>query len=153
MNAKNMSSATNVPHPGKFPQGKWMNSLAFRNQSQQSHDHRYEQYPLRDGDKREEVIKTLHINAIKIITYHKSKWWLALSSNWSLSSVCRRRAAFFLLLTMYLSIHLAFVPSSSPSSCPVCCSAAAWAGTVMKGEMEGWREAQRRRGADYYTEN
>lgn len=84
----------------------------------------------------------------------KSKRQLALSSAGApptarLPWMC---IIYFLLLNKHLSIHLPFtaplVPPPSPLH-PACCSAAASAGTVMEGELEEWREAQRRKAADY----
>ena len=60
---EHVSSRKIASHPGRFTRGKSMNCLAFRNQSHQSRDRRHEQYPPRDGDKREEVSEALHMNS------------------------------------------------------------------------------------------
>lgn len=77
--------------------------------------------------------------AFRVIIDHKSKMQLFF---------VYRLNIYLFLLTMHLSLHLIFSLSVSPH--PVCCSAAVCAVTMIEGEMEKWREAQKRRQADYY---
>lgn len=158
-----------VSHPGRFTRGKSMNCLACKNQSHQSHDHRHEQYPHRDGGKGESqrlCIRTIHPSfqcIFNVITDHKTKRQLALSSNSCRSSVCHIvshpihhsllfspwyhfHSACYISIYTFISLHallllnalLFSLTALSLFAACVCCSAA----VCEQGQW--WREAQTR---------
>ncbi len=145
-----------------------MNCLAFRNQSHQSHDHRHEQYPLRDEDKREEVRETLHMDSkpyqciFNVITDHEAQNILSCHQIAVFHMFAIRRcAAFnyctysslfnvFTLPATYQCIHMSFFmppsffPSHSARSLPSPCAALQLCESRdSDGRMEGGPEEER----------